>query len=101
MKIPKKTTRYCPFCKKRTEQKIDLVSTGHKRGTLKKGSLERAKKRGIMGLGNRGKRSRKAIKSWKRKTKTTTRKVLIYTCTQCKKSKHAKNSRRVSKLIIE
>ena len=101
MKVPKKTTRFCPFCKERTDQKIDLVSTGHKRGTLKRGSLERAKKRGIMGMGNHGKRSRKAIKSWKRKTKTTTRKVLIYSCTKCKKSKHAKNSRRVTKLIIE
>ena len=101
MNIPKKTKRFCPFCKERTEQKTDIVSTGHKRGALKRGSLERAKKRGIMGMGNHGSRSRKAIKSWKRKTKTTTRKVLIYTCTVCKKSKHGKNSRRVSKLVIE
>jgi len=101
MKVPKKTIRFCPFCKKRTEQKIDLVSTGHKRGTLKRGSLERAAKRNLMGLGNHGKRSRKAIKSWKRKTKTTTRKVLIYTCKICKKSKHAKNSRRVTRILIE
>jgi len=101
MKVPKKTIRFCPFCKKRTEQKIDLVSTGGKRGALKRGSLERAKLRGIMGMGNHGKRSRKAIKSWKRKTKTSMRKVLIYKCLTCKKSKHAKNSRRVNKLIIE
>ncbi len=102
MKIPKKTKRFCPFCKKRTEQKIDLVSTGVKRGTLTWGSLTRAKKRGRnRGLGNKGKwGSKKAIKSWKRKTKTTTRKVLIYTCQECKKSKHAKKSRRVSKLLI-
>lgn len=101
MKVPKKVTRFCPFCKERTEQKIDLVSTGHKRGALKRGSLERAKKRGIMGMGNHGKRSRKAIKSWKRKTKVTTRKVMIFKCAQCKKSKHAKKSRRVTKLLIE
>lgn len=101
MKLPKTTKRFCPFCKKRTEQKLDLVSTGYKRGALKRGSLERAKKRGIMGMGNHGKRSRPAIKSWKRKTKATTRKVVIYKCSECKKSKHAKNSRRVSKLIIE
>ena len=101
MKVPKKTKRFCPSCKKRTEQKVDLVSTGSKRGTLKRGSLERAKKRGIMGKGNHGKRSRPAIKSWKRKTKTTTRKVLIYKCQECKKSRHAKHSRRVSKLLIE
>lgn len=102
MKVPKKTTRFCPFCKKRTEQKVDLVSTGHKRGSLKRGSLIRAKLRNAFpGKGNKGRSSRKAIKSWKRKTKTTTRKVLIYTCKVCKKSKHSKHSRRVSKLIVE
>lgn len=102
MKLPKTTKRYCPFCKKRTEQKIDLVSTGAKRGTLKRGSIARSKQRGaISGKGNMGRQSRPAIKSWKRKTKTTTRKVIIYTCKQCNKSKHAKNSRRVSKIMIE
>ncbi|MBT4165859.1 50S ribosomal protein L44e [archaeon] len=101
MKVPKKTPRFCPKCKKRTEQKIDLVSTGGKRGTLKRGSIARSKLRNASpGKGNQGKRSRKAIKNWKRKTKTTTRKVLIYTCQECKKSKHAKKSRRVSKLIV-
>jgi len=103
MKIPKKTTRYCPFCKKRTEHKIDIVGTGSKRGSLKRGSLTRAKKRNAMpGKGNKGRYgSKPAIKSWKRKTKTTTRKVLIYTCQECKKSKHAKKSKRVSKILIE
>ena len=101
MKLPKTTKRYCPYCKKRTEQKIDLLSTGAKRGTLKMGSLTRVKQRGGMpGKGNKGRYSRKAPKNWKRKTKTTTRKVLIYTCKECKKSKHANHSRRVSKLLI-
>jgi ribosomal protein L44E len=103
MKIPKKTKRYCPYCKKRTEQKIDLVSTGHKRGTLKWGSLTRAKLRGAFpGTGNKSRwGSKKAIKSWKRKTKTTMRRVLIFTCQECKKSKHSAKSRRVSKIMIE
>jgi len=103
MKLPKKTKRFCPNCKKRTEQKIDLVKTGIKRGSLKRGSLTRAKKRGAMpGKGNKGRYgSKPAIKNWKRKTKTTTRKVVIYKCLECKKSRHAKNSRRVSKLLIE
>ncbi len=102
MKMPKTTKRFCPYCKKKTEQKIDLVKTGIKRGTLKRGSLERAKKRNaIPGKGNKGRYgSKPAIKSWKRKTKATTRKVVIYKCQECKKSKHAKNSRRVSKLLI-
>lgn len=102
MKVPKTTKRFCPKCKQRTEQKIDLVSTGHKRGTLKKGSKERAKKRhAVPGMGNKGKYNKPAVKSWKRKTKTTTKKQLIYTCNVCKKSKVAKQSIRVSKLMIE
>ena len=101
MKIPKKTQRYCPFCKKRTEQKIDVVSTGHKRGTLAYGSLSRAKKRGkARGMGNWGRYSKKAVKAWKRKTKTTMRRVVLYTCQECKKSKPANHSRRVSKIIV-
>ena len=100
MKVPKETKRFCPYCNKRTDQKIGLVSTGFKRGTLKRGSLVRAKQRNAMpGKGNKGKfGSKKAIKS-KRKTKTTTRKVLIYKCKECKKSKIGR-SRRVSKLLI-
>ena len=102
MKLPKTTTRFCPYCNKRTSQKIDLVSTGSKRGELKWGSISRAKSRGAFpGKGNRGRYSRKAPKNWKRKTKTTTRKVVIYKCNECKKSKHANHSRRVSKLLIE
>jgi len=101
MKVPKITTRFCPYCKKRTEQKIDVVGTGFKRGELKRGSITRAKSRGAMpGKGNKGRYSRKAPKYHKRKSKTTTRKVLIYKCNECKKSKQAKNSRRVSKLLI-
>ena len=102
MKLPKTTKRFCPFCKERTEQKLDLVSTGHKRGTLRKGSLSRAKLRGSnQGMGSHGKYSKPAVKSWKRKTKATTKKVVIYTCKECKKSKQVKKGRRVSKLVIE
>ena len=102
MKLPKKTNRYCPYCNKNTEQKIDIVSTGHKRGTLKYGSLTRAKMRGALrGTGNKGRYSKRAVKSRKMKTKTTTRKVLIYTCQKCKKSAQSANSRRVSKIVFE
>ena len=55
MKIPKTTKRFCPYCRKKTEQKIKLVSTGAKRGTLRRGSLARAKLRGSnTGIGNKG-----------------------------------------------
>ena len=102
MKLPRKVKRFCPTCKAHTEQKVDVVSTGHKRGALKYGSKERAKKRGSMpGFGNKGRYSKKAVKSRKMKTKTTTRKVLIYTCQVCKKSRQSAKSRRVSKLVLE
>ena len=103
MKLPKKTKRYCPYCKKQTEQKLSLVSTGGKRGTLKRGSLERAKKRGAFpGKGNRGRwGSRPAVGKWKRKTKSTKRLVILYTCKECKKSKPTAKSKRVSKIQLE
>lgn len=101
MKLPKKMNRYCKFCNTKTEQKIDLVSTGHKRGTLKWGSKERAKLRSLPGTGNKGRYSKRAVKSRKMKTKTTTRKVLIYTCQKCKKSVQSRNTRRVSKIVFE
>jgi large subunit ribosomal protein L44e len=102
MKLPRKTKRYCPKCKKHTEQKIDIVSTGHKRGTLKYGSLWRAKKRGAMpGTGNKGRYSKRAVKSRSMKSKITTRKVIIYACQKCKKKFQSAKSRRVSKIVFE
>lgn len=100
MKLPKQTRRFCPYCRKNTEQKISLVSTGGRRGALKKGSKERAKLRGrARGFGNLGKWSKPAGSKWKRKTKATKRLVIMYTCQVCKKSKQAR-SRRVSKIQI-
>jgi len=103
MKFPKKTKRYCPYCKKKTEQKISLVSTGVKRGTLKRGSLVRAKKRNAFpGKGNKGRYgSKPAISKWKRKTKSTKRLVLLYTCQECKKSKPKAYGIRTSKIQLE
>jgi ribosomal protein L44E len=102
MKLPKKSKRFCPSCKAHTEQKVDVVSTGHKRGTLKWGSLTRARMRGAFpGTGNQGRSSRRAVKSRKMKAKTTTRKVLIYNCQVCKKSFQSAKSRRVGKIMFE
>ncbi len=103
MKIPKKIKRYCPYCKKHTEQKVSIVSTGGKRGTLTKGSISRAKKRGLgRGKGNKGKYgSKPAVSKWKRKTKATKRMNLLYTCQECKKSKQIKKSIRTARLQIE
>lgn len=102
MKIPKKTKRYCPFCKKTTEQKIKEAKTGNKKATLKRGSKERARLRGLnRGVGNKGRYSKPAVSKFKRKTKTTKKAALLYTCTVCKKSKNKKKGIRTSKMIIE
>lgn len=103
MKLPKTTKRYCPYCKKHTEQKISLLSTGQKRPKTKHGSMERARKRGLgRGMGNRGKwGSKPATSKWKRKTKSTTKKVFLYTCNVCKKSKQSKKGIRVSRAQLE
>ena len=103
MKLPKTTNRYCPYCKKKTEQKIKIVGTGFKRGTLTRGSLTRAKLRGLArGIGNLGRwGSRPALSKHKRKSKTTKKTNLMYTCQECKKSKYQKKGQRISKLIQE
>ena len=105
MKIPKITNRYCPYCKKKTKQKIKIVSTGGKRGTLTRGSISRAKKRGLgTGIGNKGKwGSKPAISKFKRKTKTTKKTNIMYTCNECGKSKYrqGRRNKRVGKILQE
>ena len=103
MKIPKTTNRFCPYCNKKTKQKIKSVSTGGKRGTLTRGSISRAKKRGLgTGIGNKGKwGSKPAVSKFKRKSKTTKKTNIMYTCAECEKSKYQKKGKRTSKLIQE
>lgn len=103
MKKPKSTNRFCPFCRKKTGHKIKLLSTGIKRGSMKKGGMLRARKRGRgVGYGNLGKwGSKPAIKNWKRKTKNTKKAVFVYTCSVCKKSHQSKKGKRTSKVVFE
>jgi ribosomal protein L44E len=103
MKIPKKTKRYCPHCKTQTEQKVKLVSTGAKRGTLTRGSINRAKLRGKgVGMGNKGKwGSKPAVSKFKRKSKTTKKTNIMYTCSVCGKSKYQKKGIRSGKQVQE
>jgi ribosomal protein L44E len=81
------------------------VSTGAKRGTLTRGSIARAKKRGRgIGIGNKGKwGSRPPISKFKRKTKTTKKTNIMYTCIVCNKSRYRIGSRnkRASKILQE
>ena len=103
MKFPKIKSRYCPHCNKKTEQKVKLVSTGAKRGTLTRGSISRAKKRGLgRGIGNKGKwGSKPAVGKFKRKSKTTKKTNIMYTCQVCKKSRYQKKGKRTGKQIQE
>ena len=102
MQKPKLLKRYCKYCKKHTEQKITLIGSGHGRGALKKGGKMRVRKRGKWrGMGSMGKYSKPAISSWKRKTKSTKKTNIMYTCQVCKKSAMSKKSRRVSKIMLE
>lgn len=104
MKIPKAVRRYCPYCKKHTEHKISLVSSGRSRGALKRGAPVRARKRGLArGLGSHGKwpPSKPAITKWKRKTKATKKTNLLYSCKVCGKSSTQSKGIRISKLIFK
>jgi len=105
MKLPKKTNRLCPYCKKKTNQKIKVVGTGFQRGTLTRGSISRAKLRGLgNGIGNKGKwGSKPAVSKFKRKSKTTKKTNIMYTCEVCGKSKYrlARRNKRAGKVIQE
>tara|TARA_Y100000310_G_scaffold326369_1_gene391179 strand:+ start:554 stop:862 length:309 start_codon:yes stop_codon:yes gene_type:complete len=102
MKKPKATNRFCPSCRKKTEHKIKLVTTGTKRSSLKRGSLSRMKKRGATpGTGNKGRGSKPPIKKWKRVTKNTKKHAFVYTCSVCKKAHQSKSGIRASKMLLE
>ena len=102
MKIPKKTKRFCPYCKKHTEQKVLEVGTGIKRGAMARGGKTRVHLRGLnRGFGNHGRFSKKPIGKYKRKTKTTKKTNLVYQCSECKKKKYQKKGKRTGKLQIE
>jgi len=103
MKRPKVTNRFCPSCRKKHEHSVKLVSTGTKRGSLTKGSIPRATKRGsVPGMGNKGKYgSKPPTTKWKRKSKNTKKHTFIYTCKECKKSHQSKSGIRASKVMLE
>ena len=103
MKLPKQTKRYCMHCHKHTIHKI-LVIKGKDRGSLKKGSIARAKKRGRgQGYGNLGKwGSKPAISQFKMTGAKTSKKTnLKFTCDICKKSSLQRFGIRAKKIVFE
>ncbi len=100
MKIPKKTNRYCPYCKKKTEQKIKSASKGTP-SQLKRGSKSRILLRGgWKGIGNKGRYSRMKNQA-KGKTKTTKKTNFVYICSECGKGKTQKKGKRSGKIVQE
>ncbi len=103
MKLPKQIKRYCKKCKKHTLHKLSAVK-GKERGSLKKGSIARAKKRGRgQGYGNKGKwGSKPAISQFKMTGAKTSKKTnLKFTCDICKKSSLQRKGIRMKKMVIE
>jgi large subunit ribosomal protein L44e len=89
MKQPKAKKAYCKKCKKHTNHKIVLNKTTGNRGALKRGSITRAKKRGLgVGYGNLGNYgSKPAVTKWKRAgAKTSKKTALKLTCADCNTS---------------
>lgn len=82
--------RYCPTCKKHTQQKVKNEKNRgkNKTHTMTQFSKVRQELRGsIGGRGNQGKMSRGALNSWKRFNKKHSKKTdLRYTCPECKKT---------------
>ncbi len=103
MKLPKETRRYCPTCKKHT---LQVVSTAKQKSRsashpLSRGSMSRLRARGLRrGTGNKGKYSKPAVKSWKRKTKVTRRIGVLYKCKECGKAKGIKKAIRSGRIEV-
>ena len=85
MKAPKIIKAFCKKCKKHTEQKVSQLKTGTKRGSLKKGSLQRLEKRGSgrAGMGNKGKFSRPSNLGKKHGVKNTKKITFKLVCSRC------------------
>ncbi len=87
MKIKKLTNRYCKYCKKYTQHET-AIAKKKERGTLKRGSIKRARKRGRgRSFGNVGRwGSKPAISKYKRTGAKLSKKLdLRYKCKQCNK----------------
>jgi large subunit ribosomal protein L44e len=104
MKLPKEKRRYCPYCRKHTEQQVLTAKQKGRSSShpLSRGGEFRARKRGLrMGYGNKGKwGSKPAIKSWKRKVKVTKKISILYKCKACGKMKGISKGIRSSRIEI-
>lgn len=101
MKRNKKVRRFCPFCRKHTEQIIS-VAKKRDRGALKHGSIARANKRGRgVGYGNLGRWGSKPTKPKMTGKKTTKKHDLRFKCSVCGKMHTQNKGRRSKKLELK
>jgi large subunit ribosomal protein L44e len=105
MKFPKKRRRYCPYCKKHTEQSVkqEKARGKNKAHPMSRGSRTRMRLRGRdRGMGNKGKTSKGAMTGWKMYNKKRTKKTdLRYTCAECKKTQIIGEGFRTAKIEFE
>ena len=102
MKKPKAIKRYCPTCKKHTDQKVSESKKKGRNAThpMSKGSTHRVKARGQRrGVGNYGRYSRptKPKMTGKKLSKKTD---FRYQCKECKKSTCQKDGFRAKKIEL-
>ncbi len=89
MKIVKTRKRLCPYCRKHIEHKVTEAkrktpSSAHPLGY---GSKIRARRRGRMNMGSKGRYSKPPISRWKMAGKKASKKIdLRFQCTVCKKT---------------
>lgn len=103
MKLPKETTRYCPYCKKHTSQTVLTAKQKSRSAThpLSRGGNSRLMSRGLIsGYGNKGRYSRKGPKDWKMKAKVTKKISILFKCKVCNKMKGMKKGIRSSRIVI-
>jgi large subunit ribosomal protein L44e len=105
MKIPKLVNKYCPKCKKYTQQKVKSAkkATPSSAHPLSYGSKVRQRLRGEnRGAGNKGRYSRKPVSARKRTGRKASKKTdLRYTCVECNKTQPQRQGKRTKKLEIK
>ena len=102
MKIPKIIRRYCPLCRKHTEQKVTQNKKKNP-SSLSYGSKVRARRRGrARGAGNLGRYSKPAISKFKMTGKKSSKKTdLRFECKECKKMHVQHKGKRTKKVEIK
>lgn len=93
MKIPKKTRRYCPYCKKHTEHKVIRVKSKPRPKTKKKALKKGVRRHWKKTSGYKGSASPKV-----NPVKTTKKVNLMFECKECNKKHYKQNPVRSKKV---